>query len=116
QDDGQSFRVQALEYLDDLYRGATVEIASRFVGEQQRRSICQRPRDRHSLLLAAGELRGEVIFPLGESDQRECLPRAGFTRLLADARVQHWKFSVLQSRRAAKKVEVLKYEADLLIS
>ena len=49
--------------VDDLVAGAGVEIAGRLVGEQDRRLVGQRPRDRHALLLAAGELRRIVMAP-----------------------------------------------------
>ena len=44
------------QQIDHLMAGAAVEIAGRFVGEQNRRVVRQRPRDRYALLLAAGEL------------------------------------------------------------
>ena len=45
----------------DVLAGLFVELAGRFVGEQQRRPVGQRARDRDALHLAAGELRGQVI-------------------------------------------------------
>ena len=45
-----------------------IKIAGRFVGQKQRRRVCQGARDRHALLLAPGELRWAMIHALGKSD------------------------------------------------
>ena len=50
--------IELLEQRQDLHRGRRVEIAGRFVGEQDRRPVDQGARDRHSLLLTAGQLSG----------------------------------------------------------
>ena len=48
----------------DLLAGVFVELAGRLVGEQQRRPVRQRARDRDALHLAAGQLRRPVIAAL----------------------------------------------------
>ena len=46
--------IQPLEQSHHLDAGPRVEVAGRLVGEQDRRVVDQRARDRHALLLAAG--------------------------------------------------------------
>ena len=56
-DDRRPIGVQPLEQRDHLRAGVRVELARRLVGEQERRAVRQRARDRDALLLAAGQLR-----------------------------------------------------------
>ena len=53
--------LQPLEHPQDLVAGTRIEIARRFVGQQQCRAIDQGPGDGDSLLLAAGHLRRLVV-------------------------------------------------------
>ena len=53
-----------------------VERAGRLVGEDQQRLGDQRARDRHALLLAAGELRGVVVGALAQPDALQHRQRA----------------------------------------
>src|SRR5215469_3161464 len=59
------------EQPQDLGRGGRVEVAGRLVGEQHRGVIDQRPGDGDALLLAAGELARQRLFPSGETDRGE---------------------------------------------
>ena len=70
QHDGHALAVELLEQRHDLQAGARVEVAGGLVGEDQRGRVDQRARDRHALLLAAGELRRLVVGALGEA--RRC--------------------------------------------
>ena len=56
-----------------------VEVGGRLVGEDQRRVECDRPRDRHPLLLTAAEVTGPVVHPLRQPDPGQQLlgPLAG---------------------------------------
>ena len=49
--------------------GFRIEVAGRLVGQQQRRVVDERAGNRHALLLAAGELVGEVV-QLGRQARR----------------------------------------------
>jgi hypothetical protein len=60
-------------------RGA-VELAGRLIGEQQRGVVRERDGDRSALLLPAGELRGQVVRTLAQTDEFEQLLRGGFGR------------------------------------
>ena len=52
---------------------AGVEVSGRLVGEQDQRAVDERARDRHALLLTAGQLGREVLGLLGEADEVEDL-------------------------------------------
>jgi hypothetical protein len=54
--------------LHDLLCVDGVELAGRLVGDQQPGPVGQRPRDRHPLLLAAGQLVGALVRMLPEPD------------------------------------------------
>ena len=55
------------QQLDDRVAGRGVEVAGRFVGEEQRRIVGQRARNRDALLLAAGELRRVMVRAVGQA-------------------------------------------------
>ena len=89
-----------------------VEGPGRLVAEQQLRVLGQGPGDRHPLLLAAGELRGEVVGPSAEADQPEALvdvdrvarPISAATCTFSLAvrvgtRLKNWKTKPTASRR-----------------
>jgi hypothetical protein len=53
EDDGQPvLAIELAEQAEDLLAGLRVEVAGRFVGDQKRASIDERPGDRDALLLA----------------------------------------------------------------
>src|SRR5687768_1113258 len=64
------------QQLDDRMAGVAVEISGRFVREQQRRLVGERPRDRDTLLLAARELRRIVVPAVLQSHFRKQRARA----------------------------------------
>ena len=68
--------VQPLEDAHDLDAGARVEVAGRLVGEDDRRLVDQRARDRDALLLAARQLVRDVVIALAEADGVERGQRA----------------------------------------
>ena len=58
---GAELAVDALEHLEHELAGLEVERAGRLVAEQHVGPLGDRARDRDALLLAARELRGEVV-------------------------------------------------------
>ena len=62
---------QLLEQLDDRRRRSPVEIAGRFVGEDQVRIVRKRPGHPHALALTAGELGRTVREPVTQADPRQ---------------------------------------------
>ena len=68
--------VQALEDAHDLDARARVEVAGRLVGEQNRRLVDERARDRDALLLTAGELVRHVVIARAQAHRVEHRERA----------------------------------------
>ena len=75
-------RVELLEQVEDLVGALAVEIAGRLVGDDDLRVGDDGARDRHALLLAAGELARVVVDAVLEADHararsaRACLRSA----------------------------------------
>ena len=67
---GAELGVDARERLEHDDAGGDVERAGRLVAQQHRRALGDGAGDRDALLLAARELRREVIEPVLEMDQR----------------------------------------------
>ena len=106
QDRDPGFRAEAREQVDDLRLRRHVETGRRFVEHEHLRLACERHRDRHALLLAAGELvrilpgRRRRVGQPHLADQLEHAPRAlrpgaaeavhlqRFLDLVADAHVR----------------------------
>src|SRR5690606_18190477 len=61
QDHGVVLVAQALEQGEDLLAGLRIERTGGLVGEQDRRAVDQRARDRDALLLAAGQFAGAMV-------------------------------------------------------
>ena len=109
--------LRSFSSVHDLARRAAVEIAGRLVGEQQVRLVRQRARDRHALLLAAGELARAVLLPSAEADRRRAGARAWRSRssrgtpaniiasatfsaaLIVETRLNDWKMMPTLRRR-----------------
>ena len=68
---GAQFFVQLHQHLDDAVAGVGVEIAGRFVGEQDLRLVRERACERDALLFAAGELGRIVVRAFCEADTLE---------------------------------------------
>lgn len=67
--DGVAFFVQVLEYLHDLYTRFGVQIAGRFVGEDDRGIVDEGAGDGYALLFSAGYLIGVIVQSMAESDR-----------------------------------------------
>lgn len=60
-----------MENAEDLLSGVRVEIAGGFIADEKLRVCDERSCDGDALLLAAGELLGEVVGPFGDADEFE---------------------------------------------
>src|SRR5471030_1751208 len=110
-----------LEPLEDVHHldaRAAVEIAGWLVGEENRRVVEQRARDRDALLLAAGQLIRMMISAVGEADCLERGKRAAppFGRRDFRRTIQERQLDVLHRRRAREQVEALEDEPDLAVA
>jgi hypothetical protein len=108
--------VQLPKDPEDLDRSLGIEVAGRFVGEDQRGSIHERPGDCDPLLLAAGELVRNVLLSVREADGRQRLTRAGALLGKRQIAVEERQLDVLERARPGYEVEALEDEADLLVA
>ena len=94
---------------------ARVEVAGGLVGEDDVGVVDQRPGDRHALLLAAGELVGAVVEPVGEADHPGQLEGPLLVLLgdLAAALVGQRELDVLDDGVLLDQVVRLEDEADV---
>ena len=65
-EDGGALLVELEQHLHDLVAVLGVEVARGLVGQDQVRLVDQRARHGHALLLAARELRREVVAAVGD--------------------------------------------------
>jgi hypothetical protein len=93
-------------------RAFRIEIAGRFVGEQQGGLQHQCTRDRGALHLPAGKLARAMLHPVLQADTFEQMgrpaQRIGIRRAREPQRQQH----VLQHRQARQQMEALEHETD----
>ena len=84
------------------------------VGQQDQRPVDEGPGDRHPLLLAAGQLVGEVVALLGQADQVEDL-RAPATAMTCLGRpmTSRAKATFSYDRLVGQQLEVLEDAADV---
>jgi hypothetical protein len=97
-----------------------VERARRFIDDQDRWTVHQRPRDVHPLPLSAGELSRPLLGELGESDLvkqvRRARPRLAFlaptTALPEPGHNEH----LLEGRQRRDEVRLLEHDPEVLAS
>ncbi len=116
QQDRLPLAVERVEQHHDLLARGAVEVAGRFVGEQDTRPVHQRPGDRHPLPLASRELVGPVQHAVLEP--HACQRVSGQLPALAPAHpgVDQGQLDVVQRRGPREQVERLEHEADLLVA
>ena len=113
-DDGHPLLpVQLVEQLHDLVAGLFIEVAGRFVGQDESRIVRQRPRDRDALAFAARKLRRPVAEPVTEPDPLGKLERPLAPDPPRHPAVDHRNLDVLLHRKVREQIEALKDEADL---
>ena len=100
------------QQADDLVAGLRVQVAGRLVAQDQRRVGDHRPRQRNTLLLAAGKLRRAVLAAIGQTHtgQRLVGPLQGRCTRHAVQDERHG--DVLPRREHGDQVEELEDEAD----
>src|SRR6185503_15540055 len=108
--------MQLAEQPHDLESRRRVEVARRFVGEEDAGVVHERAGDRHALALSSRQLVGPVVHPVAQPDpfERLCGARAPF--LGAEAGVNEGQLHVVQRVGAGQEIERLKYEPDLLVA
>ena len=115
-DDRVALAVEVHEELEHLVARLLVERARGLVGEQQRRLVGERTRDRHALALPARKRRRKDLRLLGDADALEQLVRPLPPLLAGDAGVEHRQLHVADDGRLGQKVVLLEDEADLVVA
>ena len=110
------FPVDLAQHFEHELAGAEVEVAGRLVAEDQLRRLGKRASHGDALLLAAGELGGEVAGPLGESDLGEELGGVEIRAVAVALGELEGEADVLLGGQGGDEVEELEDEADVLAS
>ena len=116
QDDGVAFGVQTIEQRHDLVAGLGVEIAGRFVGEDDGGLVDQSAGDGHALALSAGEFVGLVVHAVGQADRSQCGLGALGALFGWNAAVDQRQLHVVQRSGTGQQIEGLEDEADFLVA
>ena len=110
--DGDALAVEGAEQPHDLIRGFSIERPRRLVCQQQPRIVDERARDRHALLLAAGELLRAMLQAVARSDLLEPHTGRRFGIVRPGSGVGERQHHLAQGRRARQQIELLEHEAD----
>ena len=111
-DDGHPQRlVKLTDEVHDLGTVPAVEIAGRLIGQQQLRTIDQRPRQRRPLLLTSGEFAWPVRHSRRQPYPVQRLPRQSITLRPIHLRKAHGQFYVLHQCHAGNQIEGLKHHS-----
>jgi hypothetical protein len=71
-DEGQPrLPLRGQEQIDHRFGGGPVELSGRLVGEEEARSVDQRPSDPNTLALPTGELVGQLVLVIAQPDLGE---------------------------------------------
>ena len=102
------------QQVGDLPGGLDIEVAGRFVRDQQRRLADHRARHGHSLLLAAGKLVRKGVGAIAEADRIQRVKTAVARFLVGDAEVGHLqrKGDVFERGQARQQLVVLEDHTD----
>jgi len=114
QHDGPAFRMQSAEELHDVAGGLAVEIAGRFVGEDDARFVDEGPGDGHPLPLATGKLVGPVMSPVPHADLVEDLEDPVSRARLRISGISQGKQGIAADAEAGQEIEGLEDESDLV--
>ena len=107
--------MQLPEQLHHLRAAGAVQCAGRLVSQQQPGLAHDGTGDGHTLALAAGQLIGPVIQPVGKADGFQRGPGPLLTFRLLHAAVQQGQRHIIQRRQLGQQMEGLEHEADLLV-
>src|SRR5574341_312830 len=118
-DERGTLPVNLVQQAHNLLPRMAVEVADRFIRDNQHGIVDQRPRNGHTLLLAAGEFMRLMMKPVAEADPLQQFARSLFVLLRAfmiGAVVGQWQHDVAERGGAREQVVGLKYKADLLVA
>ena len=111
-DHGGSGAVDAVEDSHDADRRCRVEVSGRLVGKQDQRTVDERTRNRHPLLLTTGEPAWQPVGHLGKTNELEDLRNLAIDRRTGLPRHFHGECDVLVDGLVRQQLEVLEDRAD----
>src|SRR6266550_5278563 len=103
-----------LQRLHDRSGRGRIEVAGRFIGEEELRAVNDRSRDGHALLFASTELMSEVVTAITQFKERQGFACALLTPVPGYALQQEWEHHVLQCAHGRQKIEKLKNDPELM--
>ncbi len=106
-------RVDALQNLGDVPRGLRVEVAGRFVGDQNQGIVDNRARNRDTLRFAARQFMGPRVGFVAKPHGFQSARHIAHQTLLRRADDLQGEGDVFPNRFLPQKLEILKYDADL---
>ncbi len=109
---GAGLGAQAEQQVHHRIAGGLIEIAGRLIGQQQPGPRGEGAGERHALLLAAGELPGQMGQPMRQPDRTQRRPRP--VRGVADPGKLQRHRDILQRGHGRDQVERLEHDADRL--
>jgi hypothetical protein len=114
-DNGDAFLlVELLQNAQNILGRARIQVASRFVCEQDRRPVYERTRDGDALLFAARHLRRFVVHAIAQPDESQkffrALPPFIFRNLIRGIVERHQ--NVFQRTRSGQQIKILEDESD----
>src|SRR3989344_7844377 len=112
-DDGRTELVDLLKDLDDLVRIDGIEIAGRFVGNDELRLIDDRAADGDALFFATRELVGEMERFVGQIHQFEDVGYIACDLGICAASRFHRKRDILVGGLVRNETKILEYHPDL---
>jgi hypothetical protein len=114
--DGRALIVKLVEQFHDRFAVGRVEVSGRLVGKQNQRVARDCASDGNALLLAAGQLAGQVFLAVRHANTFERRFNSVATVGRFQASVSKGKLYVLENCEVADQVEALKYETDFAIA
>ena len=115
-DDRRAGVVDLVQEIHDLLRGRRVEVAGRLVGEDQARRDGERPGDGDALLLAARQLRGQMVQARRQPHAADVLLDPPLALGRREAAIAQRDVDVVEDVEVGDQVEALEDEADLLVA
>src|SRR5260221_2306700 len=112
--DRAALPVELVQDGQDVAAGGRVQVASRFVGEDQVRVGHQGARDRDALLLASRELGRKMVDPIGEADHVQSLERKRLP--IAAVAVEKRQLHVAPRGELGGQLELLEDEPDAAVA
>ena len=98
-----------LQKLQNIFTSVVIQGSGGFITEQQLWPLCQRPRNGHTLLFPAGQLRWKIIHTVLKPNTRQRFPRVHW--VLADLGCQ---LNIFHSRQILDQVIKLKDKAGII--